>query len=278
MHGGLHEEAHEAELDAVLLLEALLVAVAQFDHRLHVDLVERGQDRGGGLRLHEPFGDPLAQARHRYALLRTVAEVEAHRRRFRRGSGLTRGRRGSRGRRGGRRTRIERSEHVALGDASAATGSLRDRDVVLGHELAGRRQGLGRRLRARRVVRRRRRDGLVRRGRRLLLRRGRPCRGRLRRLRRRRGRRCALRFGVEHGNDVVRRDRGAVGLQHFDENAVGGRRQLEDDLVRLDVDQVLVALDRVAGLLVPAHERRFRDRLRKLRDLDFNSHRLFLDV
>ena len=69
VHRRLDEEAHEAELDAVLLLEALLVPVAQVDHRLHVDFVERGEDRGGRLRLHEALGDALAQARHRHALL-----------------------------------------------------------------------------------------------------------------------------------------------------------------------------------------------------------------
>jgi hypothetical protein len=79
MHDGLHEEAHEAELDAVLFLEALLVAVAQVDDRLHVHFVERGQDRGRRLRLHEPLGDPCAQPGHRNALLRTCAEARARR-------------------------------------------------------------------------------------------------------------------------------------------------------------------------------------------------------
>ena len=73
VHGRLDEEAHEPELDAVLLLELVLVPVAQLDHRLHVDLVERGQDRGGRLRLHEALGDALAQPRHRHALARGVA-------------------------------------------------------------------------------------------------------------------------------------------------------------------------------------------------------------
>jgi hypothetical protein len=40
VHGGLHEEAHEAELHAVFLLEAILVLVAQVDDRLHVDFVD----------------------------------------------------------------------------------------------------------------------------------------------------------------------------------------------------------------------------------------------
>ena len=87
VHRRLHEEAHEAELDAVLLLEALLVAVAQLDHRLHVHFVERRQDRRGRLRLHEALGDARAQARHRHALLgpRAQRERQRHRRRRRRG-------------------------------------------------------------------------------------------------------------------------------------------------------------------------------------------------
>ena len=51
VHRRLDEERHEAELHAVLLLEALLVAVAQIHHRLHVDLVEGREDRRGRLRL-----------------------------------------------------------------------------------------------------------------------------------------------------------------------------------------------------------------------------------
>jgi hypothetical protein len=50
---GLHEEAHEAEPDAVLLLEQILVAGARVDHRRHVDVVEGGQHRGGVLRFLE---------------------------------------------------------------------------------------------------------------------------------------------------------------------------------------------------------------------------------
>ena len=46
---GLHEEAHEADLDAVLLLELLLEALAHLHHRRHVHFVERGQDGVGRL-------------------------------------------------------------------------------------------------------------------------------------------------------------------------------------------------------------------------------------
>jgi len=65
----LDEKRHEAELHAVLLLEAVLVAVADVHHRLHVDLVE-GRKRGGDpLRFEQPLGDARADARHRHPLL-----------------------------------------------------------------------------------------------------------------------------------------------------------------------------------------------------------------
>src|SRR5260221_9254018 len=70
MDYGLHEEGHEAELDAVLLLEALLVVLAKRHHRTHVYFIEGGEDRRGGLRLDQPLRDALAQPRHRHALLR----------------------------------------------------------------------------------------------------------------------------------------------------------------------------------------------------------------
>ena len=66
---GLHEERHEAELHAVLLLELVLVARAQFLHGRQVHLVEGGQQRLRRLRLHQALGDARAQARHRHALL-----------------------------------------------------------------------------------------------------------------------------------------------------------------------------------------------------------------
>ena len=42
----------------MLLLEALGVLLAHIHDRLHVDFVERREDRGGGLRLHEALRDP----------------------------------------------------------------------------------------------------------------------------------------------------------------------------------------------------------------------------
>ncbi len=59
--GGLHEEGHEAELHAVLLLEAVLVLGAQVHHGLEVDLVERGELRLGLLGFEQALGDARAQ-------------------------------------------------------------------------------------------------------------------------------------------------------------------------------------------------------------------------
>src|SRR5579859_5573126 len=66
---GLHEEGHEAELHAVLLLERVLVLLADRQDRGHVHLVEGGQHGGGVLGFLEPLGDALTQARHPHALL-----------------------------------------------------------------------------------------------------------------------------------------------------------------------------------------------------------------
>ena len=63
----LHEEAHEAQLHAVALLEQHLVFVAQLHHCAHVDVVERRQDGGGVLRVLEALRDGLAQPRHAHA-------------------------------------------------------------------------------------------------------------------------------------------------------------------------------------------------------------------
>jgi hypothetical protein len=93
LHAGLHEEAHEAELHAVLLLEHVLVLLAQRHHRAHVDLVEGREHGGGVLRVLEAARDGLAQPRHAHALFarrRRRAKARAH---LRRGGGAARGHR-----------------------------------------------------------------------------------------------------------------------------------------------------------------------------------------
>ena len=55
-----HEEAHEAELHAVLLLEDFAVLIAHRHHRAHVDLVEGRQHRSAVLHILQPARDGLA--------------------------------------------------------------------------------------------------------------------------------------------------------------------------------------------------------------------------
>src|SRR5690606_233004 len=55
--GGLGEEAHEAQLDAVGLREVVLQRLAHGHHLAQVDLVERGEHGDRVLRLHQAFGD-----------------------------------------------------------------------------------------------------------------------------------------------------------------------------------------------------------------------------
>ena len=111
------EEAHEAELHAVLLLEAVLVPVAQVDDRLHVHFVERREDRGGRLRLHEALATRCAQARHRHALLGTIERALGRGRLARRAAGGWRDLQASAG------PASDRADAaIALGDAAAAAG------------------------------------------------------------------------------------------------------------------------------------------------------------
>ena len=113
---GLHEEAHEAELHAVLLLEQLLVLVAQRHDRAHVDLVEGRQHGGGVLRLLQAARDGLAQPRHA-----ARAPRARHRRRGDGARICTAAVGDRRRRRGGA---LDRRQHVALGDAAVLAGAV----------------------------------------------------------------------------------------------------------------------------------------------------------
>ena len=78
-----------------------------------------------------------------------------------------------------------------------------------------------------------------------------------------RGGRGARGFGVDDRDDLVADVTVAPSALTISTSTPSPRRrQLEHDLVGLDVDQVLVALHRLAGLLVPVDERRLGDRLR----------------
>ena len=251
VHRRLDEEPHEAELDAVLLLEALLVAVAQIDDGLHVDFVERREDRRGRLRLHEALRDALAQPRHRHALFRPL-RFRDREPRFRRGRGRARGRRcGGRGWRRRGRTPVETS--VAGGCVAAITSPLVIRPPrPVPSTLAGSTARSAIILRAAGsaaaapAVQRRRWPGGGRRGRRRC---GAGARapdgiGRCRRSGSGRRRRSGFGVAVDDGDHLLAGHRRAVALPDLDQHARLRRRQLEHDLVGLDVDEILVARHR----------------------------------
>src|SRR5262249_61764844 len=62
------EQRHEPEIDAVLGAKPFAMARAQRQQLAEVDLVERGEDRGGALRLYQPGRDRPAQLAHRFAI------------------------------------------------------------------------------------------------------------------------------------------------------------------------------------------------------------------
>ena len=260
VHGGFHEEAHEAQADTVFLLEFFLIFLAQRHHRLHVDLVEGRQDGVGLLGLQQALGHTLAQARHRHALLGTAFEqaIEIDRdpghRQCSRSVDRRQGRRGGSSRLGGG------GQGVTLGDAAVAagTGHLRRIDALLGQQLGGSRHG-----RATRGTAGCRGSGLGRCGR-LGGRRGLGWSGCLRRSG------AGLGFGVDGGDDFVGHHRGAITFFDLDDHA--GRRggQLQHHLVGFDVDQVLVAGNGVAHLLVPLQQGGFRNRFGQLRHFHFD--------
>ena len=82
--GGLHEERHVRQLDALFLLDAFLETFTEGGDRRHVDLVERGQVRRLMLRQQQIFRDPLATRRH--LLARFARAGWRHRRGWRRRS------------------------------------------------------------------------------------------------------------------------------------------------------------------------------------------------
>src|SRR5690606_6771441 len=65
---------------------------------------------------------------------------------------------------------------------------------------------------------------------------------------------------------------GALGGQHLAAHAGFGCVDLDGDLVGLELNQQLVAGDRIAGLDRPLADGRLRNRFRQLRDADFNCH------
>ena len=252
MHAGLHEEAHEAELHAVLLLEALLVMRAQVHHRAHVHLVERGEHGRRVLRLLQAPRDGLPQPRHAHALFaRRIA------------------RRRGRSHADGSRRRChacDRRQQVALHHTAvlAAARYARGIDAGLGGQFTHRRhQGSIRDfLRGDRSRRRRRLrcgHGL---GRRLRLGLG-----------RRLGATGAL---VDRAQQRADRDRVAVLGRDRGERAGDRRRHLDRHLVGLELHQRLVRRHRLARFLEPAADRGLGHQLAEGRDADFDGHVLAL--
>ncbi len=126
------EKRHEPELDVVLLKKRVLVLVAQFHDRGHVDLVEGRQQRGGLLGLDESFGDALSHRGHGDDLLPSPRH------------GI-----GSRLRRSGRLIRrplFHVGLHIFFQDTSAGPGrrDLRGIESVLLDESLRRRHDAGR--------------------------------------------------------------------------------------------------------------------------------------
>ena len=258
---GAHEEAHEAELDAVLLLEQLLVLVAHVHHRAHVDLVEGRQHGGGVLRLLQPPRDGLAQPRHLHALL-ARGVVGRRRRAHLHGAAVWATGVGCRG------GALDRRHHVALGDPAVlagarrrSTGSMPLSAAILRTEGASGISRLGRRRRARRLG--------------------------FGRLDRRRGRGLAIgppagragRGGARAGAflDLAeqRADRDGLAILggNLGQHAGGRRRHLDRHLVGLELDQRLVDRDRIARLLEPFADRRLGDGFAERGNADF-SHDL----
>jgi hypothetical protein len=88
-------------------------------------------------------------------------------------------------------------------------------------------------------------------------------------------RRCrGVGFDVgHHGADL---DGVALGGQQLRDDAGGGTRHLGVDLVGRDVENRLVAVDRVTRLLVPLEDASFGDALAHLGHLYFDRHRSIL--
>ena len=242
----------------MLLLELVLVLVAQIDDALHVHFVERRQDRVVLLRLQQALGHARAQAAHGHALLRAAIERgrERHRDSRRRGAGW-RSRRLSRDRR-------LRAKGIALGDATAAARTFDGPggNALLCQDLGGGRGSHG-------GTRSRLRSG----GRGCRLRSSRRGRSRLRRLSG-----AGLTFGVDTREHFTRSHQAAITLDDFGEYAGRRGRNFENHLVGLDFDQDFICLDCLARLLLPGEQRRFGHRLGQLGDNNIGHSHYFDSV
>ncbi|EME96437.1 ABC transporter ATPase, partial [Streptomyces mobaraensis NBRC 13819 = DSM 40847] len=284
LDGGLDEERHRGELDALAGGEAVL-GLGAHPHDLGDVHLDHGAELGLAVqRLHHVVGDDLAHARH-------LDRLTAQRGRLQ-GRGL-----GSGGGRGGRGRRglggLGGGQDVLLADAATDAGALdaREVDAALGGELADERghvgalgvghgggRGLGGRSRGGGRGRSRSRSGRGLRGRgrsggRSRSRsggrggsrsrgsgRGSRSGGRGSRGRGGGGGRSGTR-GTDHGE--LGADLGDLVLADDDlqQDAGGGGRDLGVDLVGRDLEQRLVLGDLLADLLQPAGDGALGDRL-----------------
>ena len=251
------------------LLEAPLIGVAQRQDAAHVHLVEGGQHGGAVLRLLQPLGDALAQARHMHPLLPLMGRAGR--------CGRSRDRR----RRCRRLARLPRDlgqgRGIGLDQPTILAAALHagDVDAGFGDDLAyGGRLELGRdRCRCGGSSGHSRARGG--RGRRGLA----GSRGRNRGRSRGRGGSCADRGGgdpigaigdhAQHGADF---DRGAGGRADFAEAPAGAGIDLQRHLVRLELEQRLVALDGVAHGLGPFGDGRLGHGFTEGGDDDIGCH------
>src|SRR5688572_17416525 len=216
-----HEEGHEAQANAVvLLLECFLVAGAQGHDFLHVDLVEGGQHRRALGSLEQALGNLGAQARHRYALFRTC----------------TLWRRSARGRRGRSSFGFgsgfgaaDEVDYVFLGDATVlarARHGVRI-ELVFFDELAG--GGAHHHLQVALVYRLRR------------------CwRGSLRRRRS-----CSSGTGFDHGEQFIADDGFTGSLDYFLQHTIGWRHYFQQHLVSFNIDDEFVTRHSLTFFFVP---------------------------
>jgi len=90
------------------------------------------------------------------------------------------------------------------------------------------------------------------------------------------GRCCFRRAFLDHGDHILAADRLALLGADFLQHAVGGCGHLQHDLVGFEIDQILVALDRVARILVPARNGCVGNRLGQHGNFDFDRHGMSL--
>src|SRR5690606_25572441 len=238
LDGGLDEEGHEAQAHAVVgLLEQVLVLAAQGHDFMHVHLVEGGQHGHGGLRFDQALGDLGTQTGHRHALLDAIAGGEQ--RRIGGRGGRLDGSSSGRGLLGG-----DGGDGIFLGDATTLAGTddgVRVDTTLFGNLACGRRQdgvvasgGSGGRSSGGRSGSRRSRGS------------GDGSTG---------GAQAAQQLAGEHGFALV--------LDDLGEYAVGFGEYFHHHLVGFDVDDQLIALDRIARLLVPGGDGAVGNRFRE---------------